>query len=79
MATVNSNWLALSATLIILQVRESASSRRSQEWISPRLLALVANCVNAVNAYRHRRITLPLLWNLSHDAQNHVRFVIVPQ
>ena len=38
MATVNSNWLALSVTLsevliiiIILQVRESASSRRSQE------------------------------------------------
>ena len=62
MATVNSksNWLALSATLIILQVRESASSRRSQEWISPRLLALVANCVNALNAYLHRRITLPL-------------------
>ena len=42
---VNSNWLALSATLIILQVRESASSRCSQEWISPRLLALVANCL----------------------------------
>ena len=64
MATVNSksNWLALSATLIILQVRESASSRRSQEWISPRLLALVANCVNALNAYlhSHRRIALPL-------------------
>ena len=57
MVTVNSNWLALSATLIILQVRESASSRRSQEWISPRLLALVANCVNALNAYLHRRIT----------------------
>ena len=54
------NWLALSATLIILQVRSSASSRRSQEWISPRLLALVANCVNALNAYLHRRITLPL-------------------
>ena len=51
MATVNSNWLALSATLIILQVRES---------VSPRLLALVANCVNALNAYLHRRITLPL-------------------
>ena len=60
MATVNSNWLALSATLIILQVRESASSRRSQELISPRLLALVANCDNALNAYLHRRITLPL-------------------
>ena len=60
MATVNSNWLALSAKLIILQVRESASSRRSQEWLSPRLLALVANCVNALNAYLHRRITLPL-------------------
>ena len=61
MVTVNSNWLALSAILIILQVRESASSRRSQEWISPRLLALVANCVNnALNAYLHRRITLPL-------------------
>ena len=57
MANVNSNWLALSATLIILQVRESASSRRSQEWISPRLLALVANCDNALNAYLHRRIT----------------------
>ena len=60
MATVNSNWLALSATLIILQVRESASSRRSQQWISPHLLALVANCDNALNAYLHRRITLPL-------------------
>ena len=60
MATVNSNWLALSATLVILQVRESASSRRSQEWISPHLLALVANCDNALNAYLHRRITLPL-------------------
>ena len=46
--------------IIILQVRESASSRRSQEWISPRLLALVTNCVNALNAYLHRRITLPL-------------------
>ena len=60
LATVNSNWLALSATLIILQVRESASSRCSQEWISTRLLALVANCVNALNAYLHWRITLPL-------------------
>ena len=59
MATVNSNLLALSATLITLQVRESASSRRSQEWISTRLLALVANCVNALNAYLHCRITLP--------------------
>ena len=60
MATVNSNWLGLSATLIILHVRESASSTRSQERISPRLLALVANCDNALNAYLHRRITLPL-------------------
>ena len=60
LATINSNWLALSATLIILQVRESASSRRSQEWISTRLLAFVANCVNALNAYLHWRITLPL-------------------
>ena len=60
MVTVNSNWLALSATLIILQVRESASSTCSQEWISPRLLALVANCVNALNAYLHRRMTLSL-------------------
>ena len=60
MVTVNSNWLALSATLIILQVRESASSRRSQEWISPQLLALVANCVNALKAYIHRIMTLPL-------------------
>ena len=59
MATVNSNWLGLSATLIILHVRESASSTRSQERISPRLLALVANCDNALNAL-HRRITLPL-------------------
>ena len=42
--------------IIILQVRESASSRRSQEWISPRLLALVVNCGNALNAYLHRRI-----------------------
>ena len=75
MATVNPNCLALSATLIILQVRESASSRRSQEWISPRLLALVANCDNALNAYLHRRIT----FEESHDAQKHVRFVIVPQ
>ena len=55
--------------IIILEVRESASSRRAQEWISPRLLALVANCDNALNAYLHRRITLPWLWNLSHDAQ----------
>ena len=60
MATVNSNWLALSATLVILQVRESASSRRSKEWISPHLLALVANCDNALNTHLHRRITLPL-------------------
>ena len=60
MATVNSNWLALSATLIILQVRESASSRRSQQWISPHLLALVANCDNALNAYLPWRITWPL-------------------
>ena len=33
--------------IIILQVRESASNRRSQ--VSPGLLALVANCVNAFN------------------------------
>ena len=32
--------------IIILQVRESASNRRSQ--VSPRLFALVANCVNAL-------------------------------
>ena len=43
--------------IIILQVRDSTSSRRSQEWISPRLLALVANCVNACNAHLHRRMT----------------------
>ena len=78
MATVNSNWLALSATLIILQVRESASSRRSQEWISPRLLALVANCVNALHVRTFIEESL-CLWDLSHDAQKHVRFVIVPQ
>ena len=66
--------------IIIWQVRESASSRHSQEWISPRLLALVDNFVNVLHAYLHRRINLPLpLWNLSNDAQKHMRFVIVPQ
>ena len=61
--------------IIILQVRESASNRRSQ--VSPRLFALVANCVNALNAYLRVEESL-CLWNLSHDAQKHVRFVIVP-
>ena len=50
-------WCRVILIIIILQVRESASSRRSQEWISPWLFALVANCVNAINAYLHRRIT----------------------
>ena len=61
--------------IIMLQVRESASSQRSQELIIPRLLALVADCVNALNAYLHRRITaFELTCNL---APKHVRFVIV--
>ena len=74
MVTVDSNWLALSATLIILQVRESASSRRSQEWISPRLLALVANCVNALNAYLHRRITAFEILVMTHKSTCHLLF-----
>ena len=44
--------------IIISQVRESASNRRSQ--VSPGLLALVSNCVNALNAYVRRRITTSL-------------------
>ena len=80
MATVNSNWLALSATLIILQVRESASSRRSKEWISPRLpgysLLLLTAIMHLMRTFIEESLCL---WNLSHDAQKHVRFVIVPQ
>ena len=77
MATVNSNWLALSATLIILQVRESASSRRSQEWISLRYsLLLLTAMMHLMRTFIEESLCL---WNLSHDAQKHVRFVIVPQ
>ena len=56
-----SNWFV---RLIILQVRGSASSRPimtfaswSSRWISPRLLALVPNCDNALKTYLHRRST----------------------
>ena len=77
MATVNSNWLALSAKLIILQVRESASSRRSQEWIVPAYsLLLLTALMHLMRTFIEESL---YLWNLSHDAQKHVRFVIVPQ
>ena len=66
MATVNSNWLALSATPIILQVRESASSRRSQEWISPDYsLLLLTALMHLMRTFIEESLCL---WNLSHDA-----------
>ena len=47
---------------LILQVRESASSRPimtftscSSRWISPRLVALIANCDYVLKTYLHRR------------------------
>ena len=58
------SWWWLSVWLI-LQVRESASTRPimlftscSSHWINPWLLALIANCDNALNTYHHRRSTL---------------------
>ena len=70
MATVNSNWLALSATLIILQVRESASSRRSQDLTR-------FNKIGLAPAYS--LLLLTAIMHLMRTAQKHVRFVIVPQ
>ena len=68
MVTVNSNWL----------VRESASSRRSQvksELVPNYPLLLLTALMHLMRAFIE---ILLCLWNLSHEAQKHVRFVIVP-
>ena len=68
MVTVNSNWL----------VRESASSRRSQvksELAPDYSLLLLTALIHLIRAFIE---VLLCLWNLSHEAQKHVRFVIVP-
>ena len=61
--------------IIILQVRESTSSRRSQEWITPAYsLLLLTALMHLMRTFIEESLCL---WNLSHDAQKHVRFVIV--
>ena len=59
--------------IIILQVRECASIRK----LAPEYSLLL------LTALMHLMLTFVeeslCLWNLSHDAQKHVRFVFVPQ
>ena len=88
MVTVNSktksNWLALplSVTLrlifiLILQVRESARVNVHKSELAPDYsLLLLTALMHLMRTFIEE--SLPLTCNLSHDAQKHVRFVIVP-
>ena len=83
MVTVNSNWLALSVTLSDLYLLYSyklENPRRvnvhKSELAPDYSLLLVTALMHLMRTFIEE--SLPLTCNLSHDAQKHVRFVIVP-
>ena len=79
MATVNSNWLALSATLIILPYKLENPRRVDvhKSGLAPDYsLLLLTALMHLMCTFIEESLCL---WNLSHDAQKHVQFVIVPQ
>ena len=77
MATVNSNWLALSATLIIYKLENPRRVDVHKSGLAPAYsLLLLTAIMHLMRTFIEESLCL---WNLSHDAQKHVRFVIVPQ
>ena len=65
--------------IIILQVRESASSQSSQSELAPNYsLLLLTALMHLMRTFIEESLPLTCNLRLSHDAQKHVRFVIVP-
>ena len=72
-------WLTEPMSMEIVTLANLTSYRSRIDWtydVDVRKLQFWLNCDNALNLYLHRYEEAH--WNLPHDAQKHVRFVIVP-